>query len=67
MSWFVSPIMSGMVSVILLTLIQRLIMDAKNPFKAGLLALPVIYGLTIFINVLTVTLNGSKRKLNSLT
>lgn len=59
--------MSGVVSVIILTVIQRLIMNAKNPFNAGLIALPVIYGLTIFINVLTVTLNGSKRNQISLT
>lgn len=37
-------------------------MNAKEPLQAGLMALPVIYGLTIFINVLTVTMNGSKRK-----
>lgn len=35
-------------------------MNAKNPLKAGLYALPIIYGLTIFVNVLTVTMNGSK-------
>lgn len=35
-------------------------MNARNPLKAGLYALPIIYGLTIFVNVLTVTMNGSK-------
>lgn len=62
MSWFISPIMSGIASIVILTLIKKLIMQAKNPLSAGLIALPIIYGLTIFINVLTVTLNGSKRK-----
>lgn len=62
MSWFISPIMSGMASVLLLTLIRKLIIEAKNPIKAGLLALPIIYALTIFVNVLTVTMNGSKCK-----
>lgn len=62
LSWLVSPLMSGMMSGILLTLIEKLIMNAKEPLQAGLMALPIIYGLTIFINVLTVTMNGSKCK-----
>jgi hypothetical protein len=49
-------------SVVLLTLIEKLIIGAKNPLNAGFYALPIIYGLTIFINVLTVTLDGSKRE-----
>lgn len=62
LSWLVSPLMSGMMSAILLTLIKKFIMNAKEPLQAGLMALPIIYGLTIFINVLTVTMNGSKCK-----
>lgn len=62
MSWFISPIISGVISVLILTVIKKLIMETKNPFKAGLRALPIIYGLTIFVNVLTVTLDGSKRE-----
>lgn len=62
LSWVVSPLMSGMISGILLTIIEKFIMNAKEPLQAGLMALPVIYGLTIFINVLTVTMNGSKCK-----
>lgn len=54
--------MSGMISLLLLTLIKKFIMNARNPLSAGLLALPIIYGLTIFVNVLSVTLNGSKRE-----
>lgn len=56
--------LSGITSVILLTLIKKFILNAKKPLRAGLLALPIIYGLTIFINVLSVTLNGSKREWN---
>lgn len=54
--------MSGVACVVILALIRNLVMDAKNPVNAALIALPIIYGLTIFVNVLTVTLNGSKRK-----
>lgn len=64
-SWIVSPLISGTVCVGILTLIRKFIMDARDPLKAGLIALPIIYGLTIFVNVLTVTLNGSKREKTS--
>ncbi|KAJ6637082.1 Sodium-dependent phosphate transporter 2 [Pseudolycoriella hygida] len=59
-SWFISPLMSGISCVLILAAIRFLIMDAKKPLQAGLIALPIIYALTIFVNVLTVTLNGSK-------
>lgn len=54
--------LSGVVSVVLLTLIRKLIVEAKNPLSAGLVAMPIIYGLATFVNVLTVTMNGSKRE-----
>lgn len=59
-SWIISPIMSGFTCIVILTLIRKLIMDARNPLSAGLISLPIIYALTVFLNVLTVTLNGSK-------
>lgn len=59
-SWFVSPMMSGITCILILTLIRKCIMDASNPLSAGLISLPIIYAFTVFLNVLTVTLNGSK-------
>lgn len=61
-SWVVSPIMSGLISVALFMVINRFILKSQRPFKAGLNALPLVYGLTIFINVLSITFDGSKRK-----
>lgn len=37
-------------------------MDARNPFKAGLVALPIIYGATVFINVFSIVNDGPKCK-----
>lgn len=62
LSWFVSPLFSGLISIFIFAAIKKFILNAKNPVKCGLLALPIIYGLTIFINVLSVTLDGSKCK-----
>lgn len=61
-SWLISPIMSGCISVAIFMIINRFILNAKRPFRAGLISLPFIYGITIFINVLSITWDGSKRK-----
>ena len=50
-SWFISPILSGIVSVAMFLLIKRFILMAKSPLKAGLAFLPIIYTVTVFINV----------------
>ncbi|KAJ6637419.1 Sodium-dependent phosphate transporter 1 [Pseudolycoriella hygida] len=58
-SWFVSPALSGVVAIVIYTLIKYLILRAGNPFKAGLISLPIIYGLSFFINFLAITFGGS--------
>ncbi|GFG37754.1 hypothetical protein Cfor_01134 [Coptotermes formosanus] len=58
-SWFLSPLLSGLISVALYTLIRYLILIASDPISRGLLCLPVFYGVTIFINVFTVVHDGS--------
>lgn len=61
LSWFVSPLLSGLISIVIYATIKKFILSSKKAFTCGLFALPIIYGLTIFINVLSVTLDGSKR------
>ena len=50
-SWFVSPILSGIVSMIMFLLIRELVLLKKDPLKSGLKLLPIIYTITIFINI----------------
>lgn len=50
-SWVISPLLSGLVSVLMFLLIKRFILMAKSPLKAGLAFLPIIYTVTVFINV----------------
>lgn len=61
-SWVVSPVLSGLISIAVFMVISRFILNAEKPFNAGITALPYIYGVTIFINVLSITLDGSKCK-----
>ncbi|KAH8391119.1 hypothetical protein KR215_007341 [Drosophila sulfurigaster] len=59
-SWFISPVMSGIVSILLFLAIRRFILRAKEPLKAGFRSLPIFYGVTFFINVISVVLDGPK-------
>ncbi|XP_055856807.1 sodium-dependent phosphate transporter 1 [Episyrphus balteatus] len=59
-SWFVSPVMSGIVSISLFVLIRKFILRASDPLKAGLASLPVFYGVTFFINFISIVLDGPK-------
>ncbi|KAG5680165.1 hypothetical protein PVAND_009690 [Polypedilum vanderplanki] len=60
LSWVISPLMAGIISVVIYMLFYRFILKAKNPFNAGLTALPIIWGVVVFVNVLSITLDGSK-------
>lgn len=61
-SWVISPVMSGLISVAIFMILHRFVLNAKRPFRAGLIALPFVYAITIFINVLSITFDGSKCK-----
>lgn len=50
-SWFISPLLSGLVSALMFLFIRRFILRTKDPLNAGLALLPLIYTVTIFINV----------------
>ncbi|PVD32107.1 hypothetical protein C0Q70_07535 [Pomacea canaliculata] len=58
-SWFISPISSGIVSVLLFLLIQKLVLKKVNQLDIGLFLLPFFYSATIFINVFSVFHDGS--------
>lgn len=61
-SWFASPLMSGLVSVGIFWLIQKFMLRARKPVAVGLNILPSIYGATVAVNILSVLLDGPKRK-----
>uniref|UniRef100_A0A1I7VZJ0 Phosphate transporter n=1 Tax=Loa loa TaxID=7209 RepID=A0A1I7VZJ0_LOALO len=61
-SWFLSPILSGVVSAILYIILDHSVLRRKNPFRCGLRALPVFYWFCIVFNVFTISYQGSKCK-----
>lgn len=58
LSWFVSPVLSGGMSVALYMLINRFILKTRNPLKSGLWSLPIFYGVTLFINLFSIIHDG---------
>lgn len=61
-SWFISPLMSGMISSVIFLIISKKIIAQTKPLDNGLKALPLFYGVTIFINVASLTINGPDSK-----
>lgn len=49
-------------SVVIIAIIKKVIFKSKRPVRAGLIALPIIYALTIFVNVISILTTGSERK-----
>jgi solute carrier family 20 (sodium-dependent phosphate transporter) len=61
-SWFVSPVLSGLMSAALFVLIRRFIISRPRPLIPGLRALPLFYGVTIIVNVFSIFHDGPKSK-----
>uniref|UniRef100_A0A915C5X8 Phosphate transporter n=1 Tax=Parascaris univalens TaxID=6257 RepID=A0A915C5X8_PARUN len=59
-SWFVSPVLSGLVSSILYIIVDFSVLRRSNPFLSGLIALPIFYWFCIAFNVFAVSYQGSK-------
>jgi sodium-dependent phosphate transporter len=59
-SWFISPVLSGVMSVILFKLIRHFILLSPHPLVPGLRALPFFYGITILVNVFSIVHDGPK-------
>ncbi|KAK6755912.1 hypothetical protein RB195_014354 [Necator americanus] len=59
-SWFVSPALSGTISVVLYLIVDFAVLRRNHPFECGLRALPIFYFFVISFNVFMVTWDGSK-------
>lgn len=59
-SWFASPILSGIVSSSIFWVLRKYVLHSNEPFEQGLYVLPVVYGLTVAINVMSIALDGPK-------
>ncbi|XP_076246885.1 na[+]-dependent inorganic phosphate cotransporter type III isoform X2 [Calliopsis andreniformis] len=59
-SWFASPVLSGIVSGAIFWLLRKSVLSSNKPLEQGLHILPVAYGLTVAINVMSVAHDGPK-------
>ncbi|KAF7257365.1 hypothetical protein EG68_05175 [Paragonimus skrjabini miyazakii] len=59
-SWFVSPLLSGLVSVSIFVLIHYLVLTKDEPLEPALRLLPGFYGSMVVVNVVTILLGGSE-------
>ncbi|XP_055743812.1 sodium-dependent phosphate transporter 2-like isoform X2 [Salvelinus fontinalis] len=58
-SWFISPLLSGLMSGFLFFLIRHFILSKDDPVPNGLRALPVFYASTIGINAFSILYTGA--------
>ncbi|KAF1474479.1 Sodium-dependent phosphate transporter 1, partial [Eudyptula minor novaehollandiae] len=59
LSWFISPLLSGIMSAVLFFLVQRFILHKADPVPNGLRALPIFYACTVGINLFSIMYTGA--------
>ncbi|XP_042213940.1 sodium-dependent phosphate transporter 1-B-like isoform X1 [Homarus americanus] len=59
-SWFVSPVLSGIMSGVIYLGLNHFILKKEKPLEPGLRALPFIYGFTLLVNVFSIVHDGPK-------
>nr|XP_046231401.1 sodium-dependent phosphate transporter 1-B [Scatophagus argus] len=58
-SWFLSPLLSGIMSGIVFYFVRMFILHKKDPVPNGLRALPVFYAMTMGINLFSIMFTGA--------
>ena len=58
LGWVISPVLSGLFTVLVYTPLRNFIVMAENPMKYGLVILPFLWGILVFINIGTVLTTG---------
>lgn len=61
-SWFISPVLSGLISVLVFLAIKILVLNQEKPLEPGLKLLPLFYAFTAAINLFSVFYKGSARE-----
>ncbi|KAJ8021149.1 Sodium-dependent phosphate transporter 1-B [Holothuria leucospilota] len=55
-SWVTSPLLSGVIAIILYKIVLKTIVEKENPLESGAKTLPLWFGVVVSINVLSVLL-----------
>lgn len=53
-SWVISPVASGLIGIVLFLITINLIIKSEDPYKRALIAMPIEFGLGVFIIVMLV-------------
>nr|XP_023692452.1 sodium-dependent phosphate transporter 1-B-like [Paramormyrops kingsleyae]XP_023692453.1 sodium-dependent phosphate transporter 1-B-like [Paramormyrops kingsleyae] len=57
-SWFLSPLLSGIMSAVLFYYVRKYILNKEDPVPNGLKSLPVFYAVTMGINFFSILFTG---------
>ncbi|XP_063959733.1 sodium-dependent phosphate transporter 1-B-like [Lytechinus pictus] len=57
-SWFLSPVMSGLVSCVVFVIYKKIVINKDNPLEPGLRVLPFFYALVLVINCISIFIDG---------
>ncbi|VDO03985.1 unnamed protein product [Rodentolepis nana] len=57
-SWFISPVLSGLVSCCLYLVIKYTVLNKSEPLEPALYTLPFLYGITIAVNLFSILYGG---------
>ncbi|CAL9708522.1 unnamed protein product [Knipowitschia caucasica] len=58
-SWFLSPMLSGIMSAILFYFVRKFILNKEDPVPNGLRALPIFYAITMGVNLFSIMFTGA--------
>ncbi|XP_061449058.1 sodium-dependent phosphate transporter 1 [Rhineura floridana] len=59
LSWFISPLLSGIMSAVLFFFVRMFILSKVDPVPNGLRALPIFYACTIGVNLFSIMYSGA--------
>uniref|UniRef100_A0A1I8ATL3 Phosphate transporter n=1 Tax=Steinernema glaseri TaxID=37863 RepID=A0A1I8ATL3_9BILA len=59
-SWFVSPVLSGIVSIIFFLIIDHCVLRRNRPLNCGLVLLPILYFACVAVNIFAIVYEGSE-------
>ena len=58
-SWFTSPVLSGIFSFLLFLFVRNVILRAKNSFERSLKFYPILVAFCFFVNIMYVIYKGT--------
>lgn len=61
LSWVISPVLSAIIAVAFFLIVRTLVLRRPNPYKAGLLFMPLFYAFAVALAVFFIVYKGDKR------